>query len=247
MKKRWKILTAVLLVLAAAAVIAVPYLLNYKEDGSEWYPKPPAVESGRKHIVCAGDSIMYGAGVEETRDTESWPAFLQKKVSDDWQVLNYGLSGRTMLHDGDAPYVKERFYRRILKADAEICIIMLGTNDSKKTNWEGHAEAFRQDYLNFIAAYRRKHPDTEIILMQPTRSFPMKNSRESVFGIRNDVIQGEICGIVAEVAEEAGCGLINLYSLTEDHPEWFTDGVHPNAEGNRQIADYIYEQIRDRL
>jgi len=31
--------------------------------------------------------------------------------------------------------------------------------------------------------------------------------------------------------------------LTKGHSEWLPDGIHPNAEGNKAIADYIYECI----
>jgi lysophospholipase L1-like esterase len=34
-----------------------------------------------------------------------------------------------------------------------------------------------------------------------------------------------------------------LYAESESHPEWFADGVHPNAEGNRAIADFLHRSI----
>jgi lysophospholipase L1-like esterase len=37
--------------------------------------------------------------------------------------------------------------------------------------------------------------------------------------------------------------VIDLFSLTKDHPEYFDDGVHPNAEGNKVIAGYLAEEI----
>lgn len=39
------------------------------------------------------------------------------------------------------------------------------------------------------------------------------------------------------------CGLIDLYSYTKEHPEWFADEVHPNGLGNQKIAEYIYRCI----
>ena len=241
------ILAILLLAAAAAAVYAYPRLRDYRIDRAVWYPKAPHVDRSRQHIVCVGDSITYGAGVFETRDRESWPAFLEQELGSGWQVLNYGLNGRTMLHDGDSPYVNERFYEKVLKTGAEICIIMLGTNDSKPGNWDGHAEAFREDYLSFLDAYRQKRPETQIYLMQPPKCYPEERTGRIVYTISDDNIREEICGIVAEIAEETGCGLIDLYSLTDGHPEWFVDGVHPNAEGNRNIAAYIREQIADSL
>ena len=74
--------------------------------------------------------------------------------------------------------------------------------------------------------------------MQPPKSFPAKNGKVK-FDIDNDVIASDIRGTVAEVGEKLGLEVIDLYEFTEDHPEWFADGVHPNAEGNYSIAMYI--------
>ena len=37
--------------------------------------------------------------------------------------------------------------------------------------------------------------------------------------------------------------MIDLYAVTEDHPEYFYDGVHPNQEGYAIVAQAIYEQL----
>ena len=40
-----------------------------------------------------------------------------------------------MMKTGDLPYWNEKFYLYALDSDADIMIIMLGTNDSKTFNW----------------------------------------------------------------------------------------------------------------
>ena len=45
--------------------------------------------------------------------------------------------------------------------------------------------------------------------------------------------------IIYAVAEKLQVGVIDLYSITDGHPEWYTDGAHPDAEGNRAIAEEI--------
>ena len=52
------------------------------------------------------------------------------------------------------------------------------------------------------------------------------------------------CGIICKaVSEKYGVPVIDLYAFTEHHPEYFLDGVHPNREGNRAIADYLLETL----
>lgn len=41
--------------------------------------------------------------------------------------------------------------------------------------------------------------------------------------------------------------VIDLYTLTENHGDWFADGVHPNVEGYEQIAEYIYDVLKEKL
>ena len=41
--------------------------------------------------------------------------------------------------------------------------------------------------------------------------------------------------------------VIDLYTLTENHGDWFPDGVHPNVEGYEKIAEYIYDVLKEKL
>ena len=54
----------------------------------------------------------------------------------------------------------------------------------------------------------------------------------------------EIAEAVKSFGEAEGLTVIDLYTLTENHPEWFReDGVHPNVEGAGQIAGYVYDAV----
>lgn len=84
-------------------------------------------------IACVGDSITYGAGIEE-RAKNSYPAQLQNLLGDRYQVENFGVSGRTLLKQGDKPYWDEPAYQNALKLKPDMVIIKLGTNDVKPLN-----------------------------------------------------------------------------------------------------------------
>ena len=203
------------------------------------------LSSTKTKIVCIGDSITYGAGVSATRETESYEAFLQNLLGDEYLVLNFGVSGSTMMNSGDKPYREQPSCANAFRIDADILILMLGTNDSKDINWPGNDGAYRNDYVSFLTDYQAEHPETKIVLMQPPMCFPDDRIGGIGFGISNDVIRDEIYGIVADISEEFNCTLIDLYSLTENHPEWFEDGIHPNAAGNEVIANYICEKLTE--
>lgn len=209
-------------------------------------PFPPKVAQNKKLIACIGDSITFGAGVIPKHRSLSYPALLQELAGDKYQVLNYGLSGRTLLDEGDSPYRKENFYQISRNVPAETFIIMLGTNDSKPYNWNGRAERYRAELTAFVREYQGRPSRPSVVVMQPPKAFPVGKDNVVKFDIRNEVIENEIHPIVAEVCVKTGATCIDLYSYTADHPEWFSDGVHPNEAGNRAIAKYLYEQLNLR-
>ena len=205
------------------------------------YPPAPHIKEGKIHIACVGDSITYGAGVLGHRRSQSYPAYLQENLGDRYQVLNYGLSGRTLMDEGDVPYRSEKLYQKSLDAKADIYLLMLGTNDAKDYQWD--ATAYAKEIKDFVSAYQTAASQATIYLMQPPRAFSTQEDGSIKYGIQDAVIGGQMYEIIADTADQMGVGYIDLYRLTKDRSEWLPDGIHPNAEGNKAIADYIYECI----
>ena len=85
-------------------------------------------------IVCVGDSITEGAGA--SGDLLNYPGFLGSRLDpEQFEVVNLGCGGRTMLKKGDFPYCNEEHHQKVLESEADVIILMLGTNDSKFHNW----------------------------------------------------------------------------------------------------------------
>ena len=240
MKKRTKALIIVLSaigVVGLAAAILVP--LSIKTIN---HPNAPKVNESKKHIACIGDSVTFGNGVFPFQNSLSYPAYLGKLVKPDYQVLNYGLSGRTLMDEGDHPYTKEKFFEVSHDVNADIYTIMLGSNDSKSYNWQyagENGEKFKEELIEFAKSYINLENSPKVYLMQPPKA------HKQAFHIDNDIIKNDIYRIYKEVSEELHTGLIDIYSLTESHSEWFMDGVHPNKQGDQAIAEYIYSVIKE--
>ncbi|MBI2644623.1 DDE-type integrase/transposase/recombinase, partial [Candidatus Uhrbacteria bacterium] len=95
-----------------------------------------------KTILCYGDSNTWGAvplSANNDRYSRSirWPGALQRILGEDYDVINAGLCGRTLVaHDLEKPWRTGISHVEALVVTADPCylvIIMLGTNDMKTT------------------------------------------------------------------------------------------------------------------
>jgi len=125
-------------------------------------------------IACVGDSITYGAGIEN-RDTNSYPAQLQTLLGDTYKVGNYGVSGRTLLKMGDKPYWKHKNYKKALSFNPDIVIIKLGTNDIKPKNWK-HKGEFTTDLTALVTSFQNLSSKPTVLLANPV---PVQKSGSS--------------------------------------------------------------------
>ena len=194
----------------------------------------------KERILCIGDSITFGAGVVPMRWRNSYPAILQKKLGHEYQVLNYGISGSTMQLSSDKPY-SQAFMDAAEKMKPKMCILMLGTNDSKPHNW--NPASFAKDLDQRVARIQAFLSAPMIILAIPPAAF----GNPIAYEIDDDIIRKQIRPILIQYAKANRLQMIDLYQETKAHPEWFTDGVHPNREGNQRIAEIAYRKLKEIL
>lgn len=194
-------------------------------------------------VFCIGDSITYGSGLPtELRAEYCYPARLQQLLGTRYEVTNYGVSGRTLMDVPERSY-RETGYLDILEQQSpDILLVMLGTNDSRRGVWD--AKAYRQQYESLVDELNGLASQPKIYLMIPPKAYPGEEG-VIIYSIRDTVIRDEISQILREVAEEKDTGVIDLYAVTENHPEYFKDGVHPNSQGYEVIATEIYRQIKE--
>jgi len=190
--------------------------------------------SNAKLVACIGDSITYGSGISN-RDYNSYPAQLSRmlqKFDNQWQARNFGVSGATLLRNGDLPYVRQGAYTQALAAEPDAVIIKLGTNDSKPQNW-ALKDDFVSDYLFLIDSFAELPSKPKIWICYPVPAF-----RDN-FGIRESVIKNEIIPLVDQIAQLRDVIVIDLYTALSDSADLFPDGIHPNAEGAKLMAEAI--------
>lgn len=225
------IMSIVQVVIILAVILAVCALIRFQ---TTWYPHPPKPQKGRKVLACVGDSITFGAGVRNRRK-DSYPACLQKEIGESWQVINYGMSGRCATTNSNAPYTREKNYKRTFTDNPEMYLVMLGTNDSKPYNWD--AQEFERDLAVLLGKYVKWVGSRNVIVLKPPTAHEVNG--ETAYDIQEKHILEEL-PIIDRIVGRLGIQALDLHEYTAGHPEWFVDGVHPNAEGNRAIASFIH-------
>lgn len=203
------------------------------------------VRKGQCRVACIGDSITYGCGVKNW-PKNNYPAVLGKMLGSKYCVINYGYSARTLMSSGDHPYIKETLFQKSLAFEPDIVIVKLGTNDAKAENWK-NKEAFKEEYKRFLASYQKLSSSPKIYLCTPSATFyPEENSNGKIIG--NVTIPPEnlreAVHAVLELGEELDIPVIDIYSFTRGHRDWFFEGLHPNALGARMLAEEIFRNIK---
>lgn len=232
MKKFWKIIAGILAAVLLLALIGG--IMIYRIA----YPKAITSGQGETCVVCIGDSITYGQGVMRSRDTDSYPAQLAQLLGEAYCVVNYGLPNRTLQSTGNMPYTQEAFFAESLTRDADTVILMLGSNDSKPDFW--NARRFEEEYIALIRQYQNMASQPAVYVMVPPAIF-LENPDSG--DCSDTVVREELRPILERISESTGVTLIDLYALTQDHPEWYADGLHPTREGNQAVAREIYNRI----
>ena len=188
-------------------------------------------------IACLGDSITYGHGVAATRETDAWTFVLQRMLGESFKVLNYGRNGATAILNIPDSYSDTGLLDVAIDQQADIYTLMLGTNDTKSRYW--NAEAYKAGLLS-IAERIVKETSGRLILMLPPCAFPMENGI-AAYDVNAKTLKDEVIPIIKQTAAYCGSDIIDLYAITEDHPEYYLEGVHPNISGNLVIAKEIYK------
>ena len=239
--KKLQIAIIVISVIAVVAIVAVlvgTYMTGW--SGFHFYDKP---QDGDIRIACVGDSITYGFGVNNY-GKNNYPKQLDTLLGDGYSVNNFGHSGATAQSKGDQPYYDYSEYEASLEFDADILILMMGTNDSKPYNWVDEA-TFKAEYINLINAYKNQNPDIRVILCTPATAYMVEDNDK---GLTSFDISPERCDLIAkivtEIANEYGYELIDINAVTKDNPSLFVDDmVHPNQDGATLIANTIYKYL----
>jgi len=186
----------------------------------------PVTLDDRPLIVCFGDSLTAGLGVDPD---QSYPARLQQLIDDagyEYRVVNDGVSGETT----QAGLVRTGM---VAAREPRFVILAFGGNDGLRGLSVENMEANLREMIS-----RLQQEGIQVILagikLPPNYGSEYTSAFEAVF---------------PRVASEMDVPLIPfLLEGVGGHPEFMQDdGLHPNAEGARRVAHNVWEVLEPLL
>ena len=186
----------------------------------------PTAPVARPQIVALGDSLTVGLGLLES---ESYPTLLQQKLDEEgysFEVLNAGISGDTSAGG----------LRRLdwaLEGDVRILLVALGANDGLR----GLSVAeMKQNLTTIIERARAKNVVVILAGMEAPPNYGPEYVQSFRTAFRDVAAREHVLLIPFLLDKVAGQASLNQ-----------SDGIHPNADGARVIADTVWPVLRSVL
>jgi lysophospholipase L1-like esterase len=195
------------------------------------FPEDPA---DSLKIACVGDSLTHGYGLLN-RKKDSYPSQTAALLPRGWEIRNFGVNGACATAGHDDFYLNNDL-EELVAWEADIIILMLGSNDSKDSIWET-----RSSYIKGIEKIlnRIKGIKTRILLMTPPPC------HINLFGIHNDRIQNEIIPALRHFSIKEGYPLLETGELFLDKEGIYLDNIHMNAKGYEILSRFLTESLRE--
>lgn len=199
----------------------------------------PTFASEKIKVACVGNSITYGLAVEN-REQNAYPFVLQRLLGEEgYQVGNFGRSSATLLEKGHFPYVKQPECDSAIAFKPDIAVFHLGVNDTDPRNWPNYNNLFITDYVRLINRFKEANPNVRVII---ARLSPLA-AKHPRFRTGTRDWRLEVQKAIEQVALATGAELIDFDAPLRDRQNLLPDGVHPNVEGARLLAETAYKAI----
>lgn len=187
----------------------------------------PRTDSSRPKIIAFGDSLTAGFGLAEK---ESYPYLLQEKLKADgydFEVVNAGVSGDTSLGG------LERSDWVLDQENAKILVLELGANDMIRGV---PVQKMKANLDKIIRKAKAKNLKILLCGMLAPPTMGAAYQREFTMAFPD---------LASEHKVEFLPFLLENIALKKELNQ--ADGIHPNAEGARIMADNIYKALKPLL
>jgi acyl-CoA thioesterase-1 len=192
---------------------------------------PSAVRSrgAQAHtVVFIGTSLTAGLGLNPD---SAYPQLIQQKIDAahlPFEVVNAGVSGETT-----AGLLRRLDW--LLRGNFDVVLVESGANDGLRGT---PVATVKENLRAIVSRIRQAHPRAKILLVQmeapPNLGPEYTNAFHALFG---------------DVAKENGATLVPflLQGVAGDRDLNQADGIHPNQQGERIVADNVWKSVEPAL
>ena len=184
--------------------------------------------AAKKTIIFFGNSLTAGYGLEPE---QAFPFLIQSKIDSlnlDYKVVNAGVSGETSSGGNSR-------INWILKQPVDVFVLELGANDGLRGILVAETKRNLQEIIDKVKA---KYPNGQIVLagMQVPPNMGAKYA-------------ADFQSIFPALAKQNNITLIPflLEGVGGDVKFNQQDGIHPNVEGARIVAENVWKQLQNIL
>lgn len=184
----------------------------------------PAVT--RPRVVVLGDSLSAGLGLSPS---EAYPSLLQRKIDAEhlnFEIVNAGVSG-----DTTAGGVRRLDWS--LDGDVRVLIVELGGNDGLRGL---PVPEMMRNLSTIIESAKARHIAVLLCGIEAPPNFGASYTSEFHTAFRTLADKHRVPFVPFLLAGVAGLPHLNQ-----------ADGIHPNAEGARKVADTVWAALRPML
>ena len=167
---------------------------------------------------------------------ESYPARLRQLAHGNWDVLDFGVNGATVLKKGDIPITAQKAYQRAIRSEPDVIVVILGTNDAKNINWQ-YIDEFVGDYTALIKKLQGLPSKPHVIACTVP---PVFADHPNGMNVQHEE---KINILVKKAVSMTKADFLDIYARLSPKPALFVDGVHPNALGAQEIASLVFNKI----
>ncbi len=183
-----------------------------------------------KTILFFGDSLTAGYGLDDPA-TEAFPGLIEARLKEaglPYRVVNAGLSGETTAGG-------LRRVDWILRQPVDIFVLGLGGNDGLRGV---PVTASKANLRGIIEKVRARNPQAKIVLsgmqMPPSLGPDYTKAFAAIYPEIADSMNATLIPFLLD-----GVGGVPTLNLP--------DGIHPNAEGHRKVAEVVWKTLQTLL
>jgi lysophospholipase L1-like esterase len=211
--------------------LLMPHVAEAEIQGIEVTPGATfrSVEPIKRLIwIACGDSITQGMNADRPKD------IYVQIVADKLGLLsrNYGVGGARIWPE---------LWKNGINGDAHLISILVGVNDH---NSGDNIDEFKEKYSLFLSLALYRHPKVPIICITPIwrkgeddldiKGFFLEDYREVIRGLVKDIANPMV-------------QIVEGKELLPEDPELLSDGVHPNNQGFRVMADNLEPYLQKAI